>query len=85
MHTRQFARPVSILVGLGFPRKIKSVDEAFRVLNEWTGTRSPTYRMAFNICHAAALGESDAEKARLAFEAFARARGILVDERAVAV
>jgi Protein of unknown function (DUF982) len=84
MHTKQFTQPVSILVGLGFHRRIKSVEEAFQVLNEWVGTLSPTYTMAINMCRAASSGEVDTETARLAFEAFARARYILVDERAMA-
>lgn len=84
MDTKLFAQPVSIIVGLGFPRQIGTVSEAFQVLNEWNGARSPTHAMALKQCRAASAGEVDVETGRLAFEAFARTRGILASE-AIAV
>jgi hypothetical protein len=77
MDPKRFVHPVSIFVGLGFPRRIETASEAFQVLNEWNGARSPTHAMALNVCRAASAGEVDIETGRLAFEAFARNRGML--------
>ncbi len=82
MDSKRFAQPVSIIVGLGFPRQIETVSEAFQVLNEWNGTRNPTHTMALKLCRAASSGEVDVEAGRLAFEAFARTRGILAPNAA---
>ena len=82
MDNKRFAHPVSIIVGLGFPRQIETASEAFQVLNEWHGARSPTHAMALNVCRAASAGEVDVEAARLAFEAFARTRGMLAPDAA---
>ena len=82
MDTKCFAQPVSIIIGLGFPREIATASEAFRVLNEWNGARSPTHAMALNVCRAASAGEVDVEAGRLAFEAFARTRGMLAPDAA---
>ena len=81
MDNKRFAHPVLIIVGLGFPRQIETA-EAFQVLNEWQGARSPTHAMALNFCRAASAGEVDVEAARLAFEAFARTRGMLAPDAA---
>ncbi len=80
MTTNRFAQPVSIFIGLGFPHEIETVSEAFQVLNEWDGVRSPTHATALSVCLAACAGEVDGEAARVAFEAFARARGILAPD-----
>lgn len=80
MNTNRFAQPVSIFIGLGFPREIETASEAFQVLNEWDGARSPAHAAALDICCAACAGEVDVEPARVVFEAFARARGILASD-----
>ena len=82
MDTKRFAQPVSIIVGLGFPRQIETVSEAFQVLNEWNGARSPAHAMALKLCRAASAGDVNVEAGRLAFEAFARNRGILASDAA---
>ncbi|HET9534398.1 MAG: DUF982 domain-containing protein [Mesorhizobium sp.] len=82
MDTKRFAHPVSIFVGLGFPRQIETASEAFQVLNEWNGARNPTHAMALNVCRAASAGEVGVEASRLAFEAFARTRGMLAPDAA---
>jgi hypothetical protein len=82
MHSKRFAQPVSIIVGLGFPRQIETVSEAFQVLNEWNGARSSTHAMALKLCRAGSADEVDVEVGRLAFEAFARTRGILAPNAA---
>jgi hypothetical protein len=82
MDSKRFAQPVSIIVGLAFPHQIETVSEAFQVLNEWNGARSPTHAMALKLCRAGSAGEVDVEVGRLAFEAFARTRGILAPNAA---
>lgn len=80
MNRTRFAQPVPIFIGLGFPHDVETPLEAFHVLNEWTGSRGPTHSMALNVCRQALSGETTSEAARLAFEAFARARGMLAPE-----
>lgn len=80
MGDRRFSHPVSIFIGMGFPYDIESVGDAYVVLNEWPGSRSPTFTAAFGVCKAALAGKKDPESARIAFEAFARARGILAPD-----
>jgi len=76
--TRRFDRSVSIFVGLGFPREVETVLDAYQVLMDWPATsRSADHELALEICRAALAGETDAEAAREAFEAFARERDIL--------
>ena len=82
MDSKHFAQPVSIIVGLGFPRQIETVSEAFQVLNEWNGARSPAHAMALKLCRAASAGDVNVEAGRLAFEAFARNRGIVASDAA---
>jgi hypothetical protein len=72
-----FEKPVSIFVGLGFPREVESVWDAFVVLNEWP-TRGPAHEAVLNACRAGMNGKFDAETIRDAFEAFAREAGILM-------
>jgi len=75
-----FSHPVNVFVGLGFPCEISSVIEACQVLDEWSGSRTSTYTATAAACHAALAGMGDVESARAAFEAFARARGILAPD-----
>jgi hypothetical protein len=78
---RRFERPVAIFVGLGFPREVDSVLEAYQVLTEWpSGSRGPAHGMALDSCRAALTDEVDGEAVRAAFEAFARERGILAPD-----
>lgn len=80
MPAKHFSQPVAIFVGLGFPREINTVFEAYQFLEEWTGSRSPSYATTLALCQAALSGDQDAEPARVAFEAFVRSRGILAPE-----
>ena len=78
----QFTKPVTILVGLGFPSSIGSVARAYAVLADWPPSqRGPEYEVALNRCRAALTGEADGELARSAFADFARSAGILTSER----
>jgi len=80
MVATRFAHPVSIFVGLGFPREVETVEQSFEVLSEWSGSRGPTHSMALAKTRSALRGEDDAATARIAFEAFARKVGILAPE-----
>jgi hypothetical protein len=81
MKTRLFSRPVLIFVGLGFPREVTSVLDAYQVLTEWpAGSRSPIHAKALESCRAALNGEGTVETARTEFETFARRYGILADK-----
>ncbi|TWG93788.1 uncharacterized protein DUF982 [Mesorhizobium sp. J18] len=75
-----FTRPVSIFVGLGFPRDVETVQEAWEVLHEWNGARGPTYAAALLACRSALAGKLTTKKARDAFVAFAKAAGILAPD-----
>jgi hypothetical protein len=81
LKSTRFERPVSIFVGLGFPRDVENVLDAYQVLTEWpASSRGPAYERALARCRAALAGEADAESVRSAFEAFARVRGVLAPE-----
>lgn len=76
-----FEKPVRILVGLGQPRDIRNVLDAYMFLEEAPGYMRDTARvMAVKACKAALLGEVEAETARGAFEAFAGKHDLLAPE-----
>jgi hypothetical protein len=77
---RHFDRSVSIFVGLGFPREVRTPLEAFQVLTEWTGRRGPDHAEAIVSCREALVNDADLGKARGDFEAFARNQGILAPD-----
>ncbi|HEV2505469.1 MAG TPA: DUF982 domain-containing protein [Mesorhizobium sp.] len=76
---KRFAKPVSIFVGLGFPRDVETVEEAFEILNEWVGSRSPAHEQVLAAVRAA-LTDDSVSGARLAFEAFAKKMGVLAPD-----
>ena len=77
-----FSKPLSIFVGLGFPREISDTQAAFELLNEMPShLRGPAHGAALNACRAAMRGELDEEVARGLVRAYAKARGILPDRR----
>ncbi len=45
MQSAVFEHPVTILVGMGYPRQIRSVFEAYQFLTDWSGN-SPEQRAA---------------------------------------
>lgn len=79
MNDFRFDQPVSIFIGLGFPRDIETVLEAYDVLLEWNGARDIDHVMAIEACRGAIGGDQLAD-ARAVFERFARNKGILADE-----
>ena len=76
-----FPHPVSIFVGLGFPREVHDVLEAYKLLNEWpTAGRGPAHLLALHTCAAVLGGNGTGADAWKAFQAFAVDRGILASE-----
>ncbi|MBZ9991654.1 DUF982 domain-containing protein [Mesorhizobium sp. BH1-1-5] len=80
MKVRSFSHPVHVFVGLGFPCEISSVAEACQVLDDWSGARTSAHAVSSIVCRSALVGTADVEVARVAFEAFARAQGILAPD-----
>ena len=79
MLSRAFDHPVTILVGMGFPRQIRSVFEAYQFLTDWPGN-SPEQRAALRACKAALVGDIEPETARGFFVAFAEKKDLVVPE-----
>jgi hypothetical protein len=78
---RRFDRPVSIFVGLGFPRDVETVLDAYQVLTEWpSASRGAAHERALTRCRAALADGGDVQGVRTAFETFARERGILAPD-----
>jgi Protein of unknown function (DUF982)/ROS/MUCR transcriptional regulator protein len=79
MQSAVFNYPVIILVGMGYPREIRSVFEAYQFLTDWAGN-SPEQRAALRACRAALVGDIDPETARGIFVAFAEKKDLLLPE-----
>ncbi|MBB3595868.1 hypothetical protein FHX08_006288 [Rhizobium sp. BK529] len=78
MKPDMFKRPVSILVGLGFPAEVGGVMDAYRYLSEWPASlRDAAHSIALKACGAALRGEVEAETARGLFAAFAEKHDLL--------
>ena len=82
MQSRVFDHPVTILVGMGFPRQICSVVEAYQFLTDWGGN-SPEHRAALRACKAALVGDIEPETARGVFVAFAEKKDLVAPEFSV--
>ncbi|MBW9089859.1 DUF982 domain-containing protein [Rhizobium wenxiniae] len=81
MKPDMFREPVIILVGLGFPAKVRTVIDAYRHLVEWPASmRDTAYSVALKACGAALRGEIEAETARGLFAAFAEKHDLLAPE-----
>lgn len=79
MLSQPFEKPVCVWVGLGFPRQLNSVVDAYQFAMDYCGN-SPEQRAAIRACKAALTGEVDAETARSIFVAFAKKKGLMVDD-----
>lgn len=76
-----FKKPLSILVGLGFPVEINTVLEAYQYLSELPPSlRDSAHHIALKACVAALRGEIDSETARTLFVAFSERHNLLVRE-----
>ena len=82
MLAKPFEEPVRVWVGLGFPRQINTVVDAYQFLLDWCGN-SPEQKAAMRACKAALAGDVDADTARGVFVAFARKKDILVEDGTV--
>lgn len=81
MKPDMFRKPVTILVGLGFPAEIRNVLEAYRHLAEWPASQRDTaHAVAVKACQAALRGEIEAETARGLFAAFADKHDLLAPD-----
>ncbi len=79
MLAKPFEKPIRVWVGLGFPKQLNTVADAYQMLMEWCGN-SPEQKAAIRACKAALVGDIDAETARGVFLAFARKKDILVED-----
>jgi hypothetical protein len=81
MKPDMFEKPVTILVGLGFPADVRGVMDAYRRLAEWpTSFRDTAHSVAIKACQAALRGEIEAETARGLFAAFAAKHDLLAPD-----
>jgi hypothetical protein len=79
MLSQPFENPVCVWVGLGFPRQLNTVVDAYQFVLDWCGN-SPEQKAAIRACKAALTGDIDPETARGVVVAFARKKDILVEE-----
>lgn len=79
MLSQPFKKPIRVWVGLGFPRQLNTVVDAYQFVVDWCGN-SPEQKAAIRACKAALAGDVDAETARGVFVVFARKKDILVEE-----
>ncbi len=83
MLTKPFEKPLRVFVGLGFPRQLNTVVDAYQFVLDWCGN-SPEQRAAIRACKAALAGDIDAETSRCVVVAFARKKDILMADGFVA-
>lgn len=79
MLAQSFEKPIRVWVGLGFPRQLNTVVDAYQFAMEWCGN-SPEQKAAIRACKAALAGDLDPETAKGVFAAFARKKDILVQD-----
>ncbi|SFO66424.1 Protein of unknown function [Mesorhizobium sp. NFR06] len=79
MLAKPFETPVRIWVGMGFPRQLNTVADAYQFAVDWCGN-SPEQKAAIRACKAALAGDIDAETAKGVFVAFARRKDILIED-----
>jgi len=82
MLSQPFDKPVRVWVGMGFPRQLNTVADAYQFAVNWCGN-SPEQKAAVRACKAALVGDVDAETARGVFVAFARKKDILLEDGAI--
>lgn len=76
-----FAAPVVVIVGMGFPLKIRSVLDALRYLDEQPGLlRDEAFDATYAACRDALDGTASVAEARDVLCALARRRGTLVED-----
>lgn len=81
MRNDAFQHPVTVLVGLGFPRAITTVHEAIAYLDEVPRMmRDEAYQATCDACRDALTQRCSAQEAHDVFAAYARRRSVLVNE-----
>jgi hypothetical protein len=84
MSAKAFPRPLSVLVGLGFPRRVASVLDACALLDGMPEyAHDEAFDAAMVTCRMAMAGTVTVEEAHDVFAAYARRTGILVDDHVV--
>ena len=85
MDTLHFDPPVSALVGLGFPCRMRTVSAVMTFLqNTVDRDRDEAWEAAMSVCREANSGAADVAEARDVFIAYARRRHILVEDSVAA-
>ncbi len=81
MSAKQFPRPVSVLVGLGFPRRIDTPLEAYMFLSAAPGLlHDEAFDATMATCQMALAGTASVEEANDVFAAYARRCGLFVED-----
>lgn len=80
---KRFDKPVTLLVGLGFPARIESVPDAYALLQDWPYTgRNASFEVALNACRAGMAGAVEPETVAAALAEFGRRYDILINDPA---
>jgi hypothetical protein len=80
MKPDMFEEPVTILLGLGMPTKVRSVMHAYQILLDWRNPADLECELALKACKSAIKGETDAQTARAVFVAFAERHDLLAPD-----
>ena len=81
MFATAFEGPITVLVGLGFPRQITSLLDAIRYLDEQSSfLRDEAFHATYGACRDALNGDIASEEARDIFCALLRRRGTLLED-----
>lgn len=81
MPDASFASPITVLVGMGFPLKIRNIMDALRYLDGQPAVlRDEAFQATYDACRDALNGNAAVAEARDVLCALARRRGVLVDE-----
>ena len=76
-----FRAPLTVLVGMGFPKKIRGVMDAISYLDEQPSfLRDEAFHAALDACRDALNRAASVEEARDVFCALVRRRGVLVED-----
>lgn len=78
---KRFDKPVTLLIGLGFPARIESVPEAYALLQDWPHAgRNASFAVAFNVCKAGIAGEVEPDIVAAALAEFGRRNDVLIND-----
>ena len=79
--TAQFERPVTVLVGLGIPRRLADVNAALSFLEELpTGSRDEAHEATVSVCRDVLSGTADIAMAYDLLCAYARRRDVFIED-----